>query len=123
MRTSDVAMVVGVDTFVLASATFQSATNYKGEKSAEAYARANSMSFRTNKRMPATDANIQAGILVRRGRGARIAVCPHWGYIVIDDVVTGARKGERYLTLSVLLGDVIVVQPDAFEKLAFRVST
>ena len=37
--------------------------------------------------------------------------------------ITGARRGERFLTLSVLLGDVIVVQPDAYEKLAFRVST
>ena len=123
MRTSDVAMVVGVDTYILASSTFQSAASFKGEMSSEAYMRGNAMEFRTNKRMPAKVAHIQAGILVRRGRGARIAVCPHWGYLSIDDIVTGARKGERYLTLSVLLGDVIVVQPDAYQKLAFRVST
>ena len=95
MRTSDVAMVVGVDTFVLASAYVSVRhESYKGEMSAEAYAQcANSMSFRTNKRMPATNANIQAGILVRRGRGARIAVCPHWGYLSIDDVDHRRKTG------------------------------
>ena len=27
---------------------------------------------------------------------------------------TGARKGERYFTLSALVGDVILTQPDAY---------
>ena len=41
----------------------------------------------------------------------RTAVCPVWfGSISVDDIFTGARKGERYFTLSVLLGDVILVQ-------------
>ena len=34
-----------------------------------------------------------------------------------------ARKGERYFTASVLVGDVILVQPDAYSQVAFRVST
>ena len=49
------------------------------------------------------------------GAGAmRTAVCPHWGEIGIDDIYSGSAKGERYFTLHVLLGDVILVQPDAY---------
>ena len=44
----------------------------------------------------------------------RTAVCPHWGYLSIDDIYTGARKGQRRYVLSVLIGDVILVQPSAY---------
>ena len=51
----------------------------------------------------------------------RTAVCPVWfGSISVDDIFTGARKGERYFTLSVLLGDVILVQPDAYSQVSYR---
>ena len=30
--------------------------------------------------------------------------------------------GENYVTFHVLLGDVILVQPDAYEQIAYRVS-
>ena len=53
----------------------------------------------------------------------RTAVCPTWGSIGVDDIYSGARKGERYFTLSVLIGDVILVQPDAYTQVAFRVSS
>ena len=50
------------------------------------------------------------------GSGAmRTAVCPHWNAIDIDDIYTGSAKAERYFTMHVLLGDVILVQPDAYE--------
>ena len=130
----DVSIVVGPDTYKLASRTFQSATNYKGELSAAAYAMANSGGFWTNKRMPAADMfltvdNVQQAILYRKGRsmmggaGAmRTAVCPHWNEISIDDIFSGSAKGERYFTMHVLLGDVILVQPAAYEQIAFRVA-
>ena len=53
----------------------------------------------------------------------RTAVCPHWGYVSIDDIYSGSAKGERYFTASVLLGDVLVVQPSAYKQVSFRVST
>ena len=53
----------------------------------------------------------------------RTAVCPHWGEVVIDDVYSGSGKGERYFTAHVFLGDVILVQQDAYAQVAFRVST
>ena len=130
----DTSIVVGPKTYVLAASTFQSATNYKGELSAAAYATANTGGFWTNKRMPAaatfeTVDNVQQAILYRQGRmmmggsGAmRTAVLPHWNEVGVDDIYSGSAKGERYFTMHVLLGDVIVVQPDAYEQLAFRLS-
>ena len=52
----------------------------------------------------------------------RTAVCPTWGSISIDDIFSGALKGQRAFTVSVLLGDVILVQPSAYAEVAFRVS-
>ena len=125
----DVSIVVGPATYVLASRTFQSATNYKGELSAAAYAMANTGGLWTNKRMPDAASDIQQAILYRKGRammggsGAmRTAVCPHWGEIGVDDIYSGSASGERYFTLSVLLGDVILVQPDAYSQVAFKVA-
>ena len=80
--------------------------------------------------MPAKANHIQQAILYRKGRsmmggaGAmRTAVCPHWGEVSIDDIYSGSAKAERYVTMHVLLGDVILVQPDAYAQVAFRVST
>ena len=120
---TDVVIVCGPDTMKLSARTFQSATNYKGELSAAAYAMANTGGWWTNKRMPDTASTIQHAILCRKGRpGMRLAVCPHWGYISIDDIYTGARKGERHFTVSVLVGDVILVQPDAYAQVAYKVA-
>ena len=99
----DVSIVVGPATYTLASRTFQSAANYKGELSAAAYAMANAGGFWTNKRMPDAASNIQQAILYRKGRsmmggaGAmRTAVCPHWNEIGIDDIYSGSASGERF---------------------------
>ena len=125
----DVSIVVGPATYTLASRTFQTATNYKGELSAAAYAMANAGGFWTNKRMPDTASNIQQALLYRKGRsmmggaGAmRTAVCPHWNEIGIDDIYSGSASGERFFTMHVLLGDVILVQPAAYAQIAFQVA-
>ena len=130
----DVAIVVGPATYRLAASTFQSATNYKGELSAAAYAMQNSGGFWTSSRMPAqatflTVDDVQQAILYRMGRsmmggmpGMRTAVCPQWNVISIDDIYSGSAKGERYFTMHVLLGDVIIVQPDAYAQIAYKVA-
>ena len=126
----DVSIVCGPDTYGLAARTFQVATNYKGELSAAAYAMNQTGGLWTNKRMPAVDTMIQQAILYRMGRsflqggnGAmRTAVCPHWNEISIDDIYSGSARGERYFTMHVLLGDVILVQPDAYQQVSFKVS-
>ena len=113
-------LTVGVDSYRLAAATFQGTD---AEESAASYLKRMGDGFVTNSRMPAKVNHIQQGLACRKGRmGMRTAVCPHYGYIQVDDIYTGARKGERYFTVSVLVGDVILVQPGAYAQVAFRVS-
>ena len=125
----DVAIVCGPATMGLSARTFQTATNYKGELSAAAYAEANTGGWWTNKRMPAAVATIQPAVLFRKGRGMmggsggmRTAVCPHWNEVSIDDIYSGSASGERFFTMHVLLGDVILVQPDAYSELRYKLS-
>ena len=73
--------------------------------------------------MPDAASNIQQAILHRKGRsGMRTAVCPHWNEISIDDIYSGSAQGERYFTMHVLLGDVILVQPAAYAQVAFKLA-
>ena len=128
----DVAIVVGPATYRLAAKTFQehaTGSDTPGELSAAAYAEANTGGLWCNKRMPDAASNIQQAILYRMGRsmaggaGAmRTAVCPHWNEVSIDDIYSGSASGERYFTMHVLLGDVIVVQPDAYAQVAFKLA-
>ena len=126
---SEVSIVAGVDTYKLSAKTFRDATGQDlGSISFADYAAAHTAGWWTNKRMPATASNVQQAILCRKGRSMmpdpmRLAVAPHWGYISVDDIYTGARKAERRYVLSVLVGDVILVQPSAYAQVSFRVST
>ena len=121
---SHIGLVVGPETYRLAAATFQGTD---AEQSAASYMKSMGDSFVTNSRMPASATNIQQGILCRKGRSMmptpmRTAVCPHWGYFTIDDIYTGALKGQRRFVINTLVGDVILVQPSAYAQVAFRVS-
>ena len=117
---SHIAMVVGVETYQVAAATFQ---GNDSEESAASYLERMGESFFTNSRMPIKANHIQLGILCRKGRmGMRTAVSPTWGDISVDDIYTQARKGERHFTVNALIGDVILVQPDAYKEIKFRVS-
>ncbi len=120
----DVAIVAGVDTYKLAARTFRDAAGQDlGATSAADYAMQNFGGFWTNKRMPDSAGNIQQAILHRKGRtGLRTAVCPHWGEVGIDDIYSGSAAGERHFTMHVLLGDVILVQPDAYAQSAFKLA-
>ena len=120
-----VGIVAGVDTYGLSARTFRDASGQDlGDMAFADYAMAKYGGWWTNKRMPATVTNVQQAILHRKGRmGIRTAVCPHWGRIGIDDIYSGSGTGTRHFTFHVLLGDVILVQPDAYAQVAFRVST
>ena len=125
----DVAIVCGPATMALAARTFQTATSYKGEMSAAAYAMMQTGGLMTNTRMPDPVSTIQQAILYRKGRsmmgGAgtmRTAVCPHWNMISIDDIYSGSASGERFFTMHVLVGSVVLVQPDAYSQIAFQVA-
>lgn len=129
----DIAIVAGPETYRLAAQSFRDVgTNngHRGDISFADYAMAHFGGWWTNKRMPDKANHIQQAILYRKGRsamgasaGMRTAVCPHWGEVSIDDIYSGAAKAERSFTMHVLLGDVILVQPDAYAQVSFRVST
>ena len=125
---AQVSILAGVDTYRLSAKTFRDiAAADLGSISFADYAMAHFAGWSTNKRMPAKASNVQTGIICRKGRSmmpapTRTAVCPHWGYLSVDDIYTGARKGERRYVVSVLVGDVLLVQPDAYAAARFKVS-
>ena len=121
----DVSIVVGPATYQKSVKTFRDVgTNngHRGDISFADYAMAHGGGWFTNKRMPAAASDIQQAILYRKGRTMRTAVCPHWGQISIDDIYSGSASGTRHFTALVLLGDVILVQPDAYEQMAFKLA-
>ena len=127
----DVAIVAGPATYKLSAKTFRDRVIDTGNRGGVSlgdtsfadYAMAKFGGWWCNKRMPDPASNVQAAILHRKGRtGLRTAVCPHWNEIGIDDIYSGSAKGERYLTLHVLLGDVILVQSAAYAEAAFKLA-
>ena len=117
----DVNLIVGVATYKLA------ATQIRGVEStisAASYLAQHCGRFATNARMPAVASTIQTGIIFRSSRpGLRTAVHPTWGQIVVDDIYTDSASGQRHFTISVLVGDkVLIVQPDAYGLVEFKVS-
>ncbi|MCY4157280.1 MAG: phage major capsid protein [Gammaproteobacteria bacterium] len=141
-KLSHIGLMVGVDTYRLAFKSFRDrvidVSNDDEADSARAAASLGSESFghfaekalagfMTNERMPAKASHVQAGILCRKGRpGMRTAVLPTWGTIAINDpgYDSMALKGQSRFTVSTMIGSqVILVQPNAYAEVAFRVST
>ena len=120
----DLVAVVGPATYQRSAKTFRDIDNTDlGSIAFSDYALARYGGWWTNKRMPNPVSTIQKGIMHRRGRaGMRTAVLPHWNMISIDDIYTGSAKGERYFTMHVLCGDVILVQPGAYSEFRIKVS-
>ena len=134
---NQIGIVVNPETYRLALQTFRDRVIDTGQRGGVSlgddsfadYAMQHFGGFWTNKRMPDKAAHIAQAILYRSGRsamgadaGMRTAVCPHWGEVSIDDIYSGSASGVRSFTMHVLLGDVILVQPDAYAQVAFRVS-
>ena len=134
----DVTIVAGVEAYRLSASTFRDPASGtaggRGDRAFSDYAMTMYGGWTTNTRMPdpatfmSVD-NVQQAILYRMGRsmmggaGAmRTAVCPHWNIIDIDDIYSGSAQGERYFTMHVLLGDIIIVQPNAYAQVAFQVA-
>ena len=131
----EVSIVAGPDTYKLSAKTFRDRVIDTGNRGGVSlgdisfadYAKAHTAGWWTSKRMPATATNVQAAILCRKGRRMmpspmRMAVCPSWGYFSVDDIYSGALKGQRRFVISTLVGDLILVQKAAYEEIAFRVS-
>ena len=119
-RLGEVATVWNAESYRQASGVFRGAD---GPISAASYLMRETAAFFCNARMPATSANIATGIAARLGQpGLSRAIVPSWGRISIDDIFSDASKGQRHVVLSAIVGDLILVQPDAYEQVAARVS-
>ena len=131
-RVRDVSIVANVDAYKLSAKTFRDKEINTGQRGGVSlgdvsfadYAMTHTGGWWTNKRMPATASNIARGIVYRRGRpGLRTAVHPTWGTLAIDDIYTDAASGQRHFTISVLVGDkVLLVQKAAYGLVEFKVS-
>ena len=126
-----VTLLVNAETMRLAETTFQagSGTDTPGELSAAAYLRQHASAFFANRRMPDTASTIAAAIRYRSGtmgldgvNAMRTAVCPVWAEVGIDDIYSDSASGVRHFTLHHLVGDVIVEQTDAYERVDFKLA-
>ncbi len=122
-ETMHVRQIVGVDTYRLAAKlTSVPATGGKGELTLADYLKEHSGGFRTNKRMPAEASNKQKAICYRAGMpGLTTAVVPSWGRIMIDDPYSNSAKGQRNVTVHAILGDLKILQADAYAEVEYKV--
>ena len=116
----EVATIWNAEAYRQASGVFRGAD---GPVSAAAYLARECAGFTANARMPDTVAGVAQGIAARLGQpGLTRAVVPSWGRIVVDDVYSNAAEGQRHFTVSAIVGNLMLVQADAYEKLAARAS-
>ena len=125
----DVKLLVNAETMRLAETTFQSSTSFKGELAAAAYLREKSGGFFSSRRMPATVSTIAQTLRVRMATmgldgmdAMRLATCPVWAEVGIDDIYSDSAAGTRHLTLHSLIGDVLIQQTDAYERVDLKIA-
>lgn len=128
----NVMLLVNAETIRLAETTFQKPTTSgaNGELSAAAYLRAHSGGFLGSSRMPDTASTIAQALRYRAGtmglegvNAVRTATCPVWNEISIDDIFSDSASAIRHFTLHALIGDILIVQSDAYERVDLKVST
>ena len=89
---------------------------------AATWLRTNTGGLRSTNRIAAPASNVQQAVVIRDSPDRR-AVCPIWrGLEYIRDIYTGSKKGEVTTTVNLLLGDVVILRPDAYEQAAYKVA-
>ena len=116
----DVVLAIGPSGYQLAAKSFRHAET---ETTAATWLSRETGGFYTHSRLPAPASHVQEALAVRTRQAVRRAVCPTWGELTIDDIYSGAGKGERYVTLHALVGDVLVLRQDAYKRIRFKVSS
>ncbi len=128
-KMSEIMAVVGPATYALSTRTFRDAEQDRGQMAFSDYAMKNygPMAWWTNSRMPDPAANVQEAILHRRGMsefendgGIRLATLPIWNEISVDDIYSLSAMGKRAFTMHVICGDLVLQQPAAYSRVAFR---
>lgn len=124
-----VRLLLNADAMKLAERTFQSASAYKGETSSAAYLRQHSGGLMSSSRMPATATNIAQALRIRMGtmgldgvNAGELAICPSYASIGIDDIYSDSGSGLRHFTLHTLIGDILIVQRTAFERVDIKIA-
>ena len=91
------------------------------------WARGHDLAVWCNSRMPASASDIgkciamRSGMMVEPMEAAIMPACsPFWGDIEITDPYSDSGSATRHVTLHVLLGDVLVKQPDAFAEVRIK---
>ena len=132
----DVKLVVNAETMRLAESTFPKqvgavAAGYttKDTMAAARYLREHSGGIVGHSRMPATASSIAPCIRYRNHtmgldnvNAMRTAVCPVWAYLTIEDPYTGSASATNFLTVHAWIGDVLLEQPSAYERVDLKVS-
>ena len=126
----DVRLLVNAETMRHAETKFQESGSYKGELSAAAYLRDKAGAFVSSRRMPATASTIAPTLRARMATmglegvdAIRLATCPVWAEIGIDDIYSDSASGTRHVTLHSLIGDVLIQQADAYERVDIKLAT
>ena len=116
----DVRTLAGPATMALSETVFRGVDSYI---SAGAYLRGQTGGWRSNAHVPDAASNIQQAVQVLLGRpGLSIARMPTWGRLEIDDIYTGSAAATTYRTVHVLCGDLLILHPDAFRQVAFKLA-
>ncbi len=116
----EISSIWNPDAYVQAASKFRGTD---GDMTAASYLMEKTAGFRANSRMPAKAAHIATGIAARLGQpGIARAVVPSWGRLTVDDIYTDSGKGQRHITVSAIVGDLLLVQSSAYVQLAARIS-
>ena len=126
---TNVRLLANPDTMKLSERVFQTTASYAGEISAASYLRSNSAGFFSSRRMPDTVSTVSQGLRVLMGTmgmdgvdAMRLAVCPVWAEIGIDDIFSDSASGTRNFTLHHLIGDILIEQASAYQPIKYKVS-
>ena len=133
---TDVRLLVNAETMRLAETTFRVPEGTvgqgyatPGEMSAAAYLRAHSGGFFASARMPDTASDIAQCLRYRNSTmglegvdAIRAAVCPTWAGMSVEDIYTDSAKAITHFTVHHLIGDVLIEQPSAYERVDLKVS-
>ena len=116
---SGVRMLVGRATYQKLGGLFRGTDSMMP---ASSWLRQHTGGLRSSNRIAAASSNVQQAVVVRESPDRR-AVCPVWrGLEFIRDPYTNSKKGEVTTTINILLGDVVILRPDAYAQTAFKVA-
>ena len=112
--------LAGPATMELSETVFRGTDSYI---SGAAYLRQQTGGWRSNAHVPAAASTVQHAVQVLLGRpGLSIARMPTWGRLEIDDIYTGAAAAQHFRTVHVLCGDLLVLHPDAYRQVSFKLA-